>query len=92
MARELESGSREVDESKQQFEEKADLRRSSRQPQAVEMLSPEERNELLKELGIGKQLTPDEARKELDEWLMPSQDGQKELAGPEWALYVLQKV
>lgn len=56
------------------------------------MLSPEERNELLKELGIGKQLTPDEARKELDEWLMPSQDGQKELAGPEWALYVLQKV
>lgn len=50
------------------------------------MLSDEERRELMRELGIGKQLTQDEVRSELDEWLMPSQDGRKELSGPDWAL------
>lgn len=50
------------------------------------MLSSEERIELLRELGVGQQLTPDDIKQELDQYLMPSDDGRKELAGPEWAM------
>lgn len=49
-------------------------------------LSTEERLELLRELGVGQKLSKADIRKELDEWLMPSDGGRKELAGPEWAL------
>ncbi|BGP54708.1 Antiviral helicase ski2 [Rhodotorula sphaerocarpa] len=50
-------------------------------------LSTEERLELLRELGVGQKLSKADIRKELDEWLMPSDGGRKELAGPEWALH-----
>ncbi|GAA5886319.1 hypothetical protein JCM16303_003762 [Sporobolomyces ruberrimus] len=51
------------------------------------LLSPEERFELLQDLQIGKPPTREEIRRELDEnWLLPSQDGTKELDPTEWAM------
>lgn len=52
-------------------------------------LSPFERNELLKKLGVGDLPSPEKIRDELEqEWLLPSVGGRKELESPDWAVYV----
>ncbi|GAA5900618.1 hypothetical protein JCM6882_000923 [Rhodosporidiobolus microsporus] len=51
-------------------------------------LTDEQRAELLKELGVGQTLTPEQIREELEEgWLLPSEGGEKELAAAEWAMH-----
>ncbi|GAA5952479.1 hypothetical protein JCM21900_005322 [Sporobolomyces salmonicolor] len=51
-------------------------------------LGDEQRAELLKELGIGQTLTPEQVKQELEEeWLLPSKRGDKELAAAEWAMH-----
>ncbi|GAA5934158.1 hypothetical protein JCM10213_003717 [Rhodosporidiobolus nylandii] len=51
-------------------------------------LTDEQRADLLKELGVWQALTPEQIREELDEgWLLPSEDGSKELAAAEWAMH-----
>ncbi|GAA5918495.1 hypothetical protein JCM1841_003267 [Sporobolomyces salmonicolor] len=51
-------------------------------------LGDKQRAELLKELGIGQTLTPEQVKQELEEeWLLPSKRGDKELAAAEWAMH-----
>ncbi|GAA5871318.1 hypothetical protein JCM1840_004411 [Sporobolomyces johnsonii] len=51
-------------------------------------LDDEQRAELLKELGVGQTLTPEQVKQELEEeWLLPSKRGDKELAAAEWAMH-----
>ncbi|GAA5844741.1 hypothetical protein JCM5353_008355 [Sporobolomyces roseus] len=51
------------------------------------LLDGEARFKLLQDLQIGKPITPEQVRQELDQgWLLPSTDGTKELEPAEWAL------
>ncbi|GAA5985422.1 hypothetical protein JCM11641_000152 [Rhodosporidiobolus odoratus] len=51
-------------------------------------LTDKERAALLQELGVGQALTPQQIRDELEQgWLLPSEDGTKELAAAEWAMH-----
>ncbi|BGP47048.1 Antiviral helicase ski2 [Rhodotorula kratochvilovae] len=50
-------------------------------------MSPEQRAALLKDLGVGQQLSPQEVRQEINAgWLLPSKDGRNELRPAEWAI------
>lgn len=50
-------------------------------------LSADERQQLLKDLGVGVAPSPAEIKHELEqEWLRPSKGGRKELGEPYWTM------